>query len=109
MIGLLGAKVIAGVVGAMAIASCGAYAIHTLKAAGANEVAAKVGAAQLVAQKEQLDRQQADVAKLVEGNAALRKTAEGRQRALNTALATLKHTEATGECPANCTLVWPSY
>ena len=106
MIGLLGAKAIGALVGALALASVGAYFIHSLKASGANALAAKIGQEQLVVQAEQIKRQQADVQHLTGENATLRKTADGRQRALNIALSAIKHTEATEQCPENCKLSW---
>ena len=90
--------------GAVAIASCGAYGIHTLKAAGANELAAKVSQATLQQQQAEIERQKADVVRLTGRNAKLRTDAENRAQALSEALAGVPSGEATAPCPANCLL-----
>ena len=107
MIGILGGigfKTILMAGSALAMASCGAYTIHTLKAAGANEVALEISQATLEAQDAARRKERAAVARLTDSNAKLQGEAKTRQKALNDALAAIPSAPATDLCPANCLL-----
>ena len=107
MLGLLsgvGLKfLLAGGVAVIMASSC-AYGIHTLKAAGANEVAMKVSRDALKVQQDEISKQKADVKRLTASNEKLQGLAGKRRRELQAAIAAIPNVEASDECPANCLL-----
>ena len=104
LLGGIGLKAILAFAGAAAIASCGAYAIHSLKAAGAAEVALQVSQESLEAQDAARRKSQADVARLTAANTKLQGEAQERATALRNALSAIPTTTATDQCPENCLL-----
>ena len=107
-LGMLGAKAIFGGILAIGVASCGAYVVHTLKAAGANEVGVQVTQQTLQAQDAEIKQQKKDTARLAGINAKLKTDAEDRADALRIALTALQAPKATEQCPENCLLQQPS-
>lgn len=107
MIGLLGSvglKAIICAVGAVSVASCGAYAIHSLKAAGASELALQMSQETIQAQHAENERRKAAVARLTDRNAKLQDEAANRAREVSDALSAIPNAPADTTCPANCVL-----
>ena len=104
MIGMLGIKGILYSLAAVGVASCLTYLVHTIKAAGASEVALEVSQQELEAQHAAVAAHNAAVVRLTKVNADLQAKAKTRQTALQAALAAIPQSKATDTCPANCLL-----
>ena len=94
---------------AVGVASCGAYAIHVVKASGAQEVAAEVSRQALKQQSDMIDAERAAKVRLTRDNARIMAAKRRSDQSLAEALAALPQAAATEQCPENCLLpVLPS-